>query len=173
MRFIEHRIGDRQITRLTAKWLTAGVLEQGRLIVTEEGAPQGAVISPLLPNIYLHYVYDLWVHHWRQRFARGDVVVVRCADDTIVGFEHRHEAEQLIADVNTPPPKGGGFRLRLKAGSVRLAADLGVTAFTAPRLRRTHCPASWAVARHARKFDAPQSKRDGTSPIRRAASHAA
>src|SRR5580700_10869232 len=65
MRFIEHRIGDRRIIRLIAKWLTAGVLEQGRLIVTEEGTPQGAVISPLLANIYLHYVYDLWVHQWR------------------------------------------------------------------------------------------------------------
>ena len=85
MRFIEHRIGDRRIIRLIAKWLTAGVLEQGRLIVTEEGTPQGAVISPLLANIYLHYVYDLWVHQWRQRCARGDVVVVRYADDTIVG----------------------------------------------------------------------------------------
>ena len=85
--------------RLIAKWLTAGVLEQGRLIVTEEGTPQGAVISPLLANIYLHYVYDLWVHQWRQRCARGDVVVVRYADDTIVGFEHRHEAEQFLADL--------------------------------------------------------------------------
>ena len=99
MRFIEHRIGDRRIIRLIAKWLTAGVLEQGRLIVTEEGTPQGAVISPLLANIYLHYVYDLWVHQWRQRCARGDVVVVRYADDTIVGFEHRHEAEQFLADL--------------------------------------------------------------------------
>ena len=84
---------------MIAKWLTAGVLEQGRLIVTEEGTPQGAVISPLLANIYLHYVYDLWVHQWRQRCARGDVVVVRYADDTIVGFEHRHEAEQFLADL--------------------------------------------------------------------------
>src|SRR6202046_3037907 len=99
MRFIEHRIGDRRIIRLIAKWLTAGVLEQGRLTVTDEGTPQGAVISPLLANIYLNYVYDLWVHQWRQRCARGDVVVVRYADDTIVGFEHRHEAEQFLADL--------------------------------------------------------------------------
>ena len=99
IRFIEHRIGDRRIIRLIAKWLTAGVLEDGRLIVTEEGTPQGAVISPLLANIYLHYVYDLWVHQWRQRCATGDVVVVRYADDTIVGFEHRHEAEQFLADL--------------------------------------------------------------------------
>src|SRR6516165_1624336 len=84
IRFIEHRIGDRRIIRLIAKWLTAGVLEEGRLIVTEEGTPQGAVISPLLANIYLHYVYDLWVHQWRQRCATGDIIVVRYADDTIV-----------------------------------------------------------------------------------------
>jgi hypothetical protein len=67
--------------------------------VTEEGTPQGAVISPLLANIYLHYVYDLWVHQWRQRCATGDVIVVRYADDTIVGFEHRHEAERFLADL--------------------------------------------------------------------------
>src|SRR6201997_5187616 len=99
IRFVEHRIGDRRIIRLITKWLKAGVLEDGRLIVTEEGTPQGAVISPLLANIYLHYVYDLWVHQWRQRCARGDVIVVRYADDTIVGFEHRHEAEQFLADL--------------------------------------------------------------------------
>jgi RNA-directed DNA polymerase len=99
IRFIEHRIGDRRIIRLIAKWLTAGVLEGGHLIVTEEGTPQGAVISPLLANIYLHYVYDLWAHQWRQRCATGDVIVVRYADDTIVGFEHQHEAERFLADL--------------------------------------------------------------------------
>ena len=99
IRFVEHRIGDRRIIRLIAKWLTAGVLEGGHVIATEEGTPQGAVISPLLANIYLHYVYDLWVHQWRQRHATGDVIVVRYADDTIVGFEHRHEAEQFLTDL--------------------------------------------------------------------------
>ncbi len=99
IRFVEHRIGDRRVIRLIAKWLTAGVLEGGHLIVTEEGTPQGAVISPLLANIYLHYVYDLWVHRWRQRYATGDVIVVRYADDTIVGFEHQHEAERFLADL--------------------------------------------------------------------------
>jgi RNA-directed DNA polymerase len=99
MRFVEHRIRDRRIIRLIAKWLTAGVLEDGHLTVTEEGTPQGAVISPLLANIYLHYVYDLWVHQWRQRCATGDVIVVRYADDTIVGFEHRREAERFLADL--------------------------------------------------------------------------
>src|SRR5246127_3444103 len=99
IRFVEHRIGDRRIIRLIAKWLMAGVLEDGRVIETEEGTPQGAVISPLLANIYLHHVYDQWVHQWRQRCATGDVIVVRYADDSIVGFEHRHEAEQFLADL--------------------------------------------------------------------------
>ena len=99
VRFVEHRIGDRRIIRLIAKWLTAGVLEDGHLIETEEGTPQGAVISPLLANIYLHHVYDQWVHQWRQRCATGDVIVVRYADDSIVGFEHRYEAEQFLADL--------------------------------------------------------------------------
>jgi RNA-directed DNA polymerase len=99
IRFVERRIGDRRLVRLIRKWLAAGVLEDGQLIETEEGTPQGAVISPLLANIYLHYVYDLWVHQWRQRCAVGEVIVVRYADDTIVGFEHRHEAEQFLADL--------------------------------------------------------------------------
>src|SRR3984957_10765555 len=112
IRFVEHRIGDRRIVRLIGKWLRAGVLEDGHLIETEEGTPQGAVISPLLANIYLHHVYDQWVHQWRQRCATGDVIVVRYADDSIVGFEHRYEAEQFLADlkarlarfcVNLPP----------------------------------------------------------------------
>ena len=76
IRFVEHRIGDRRIIRLIAKWLTAGVFEDGRVIETEEGTPQGAVISPLLANIYLHHVYDQWVHQWRQLCATGDVIVV-------------------------------------------------------------------------------------------------
>src|SRR6201997_1918278 len=88
IRFVEHRIGDRRIIRLITKWLKAGVLEDGRLVVTEEGTPQGAVISPLLANIYIHYVYDLWTHRWRRYRSTGDVIVVRYADDSIVGFEH-------------------------------------------------------------------------------------
>jgi len=117
IRFIEHRIGDRRIIRLIAKWLTAGVLEEGRLIVTEEGTPQGAVISPLLANVYLHYVYDLWVHQWRQRCATGDVIVVRYADDTIVGFEQRHEAEQFLADLRARLAR---FGLNLHSDKTRL-----------------------------------------------------
>src|ERR1700732_4644404 len=83
IRFIEHRIGDRRIVRLIRKWLAAGALEEGRKIETVEGTPQGAVISPLLANVYLHYVYDLWVRQWRQRQSTGDMIIVRYADDTI------------------------------------------------------------------------------------------
>jgi RNA-directed DNA polymerase len=101
VRFIEHRIGDKRIVRLIQKWLKAGVLEEGRQVEAEEGTPQGAVISPLLANIYLHYVYDLWAHQWRQRHASGDVIFVRYADDTVAGFEHRHDAERFLADLRT------------------------------------------------------------------------
>ena len=100
IRFIEHRIGDRRVIRLIRKWLAAGVLEEGRRIETVEGTPQGAVISPLLANVYLHYVYDLWVRQWRQRHAKGDVIVVRYADDTIIGFEHQQDAERFLADLS-------------------------------------------------------------------------
>ena len=97
LRFLEHRIGDRRILRLVGKWLRAGVMEGGRRSRTERGTPQGAVISPLLANVYLHYVLDLWVESWRKSEARGDVVVVRYADDFVVGFQHRGDAERFLA----------------------------------------------------------------------------
>lgn len=97
LRFLEHRIGDQRLLRLIQQWLRAGVLEDGRRIVSEMGTVQGGSISPLLANIYLHYVLDLWIHRWRQRQAHGDVIVVRYADDFVVGFQHRHEAEQCLA----------------------------------------------------------------------------
>lgn len=81
-KFLEHRIGDPRVIRLIGKWLKAGTMEEGQLTVSEDGTPQGAVISPLLANIYLHYVFDLWAHQWRQRHARGNVVIVRYADDS-------------------------------------------------------------------------------------------
>jgi RNA-directed DNA polymerase len=99
IRFLEHRIGDRRIIRLVQKWLKAGVLDKGLHIETEEGTPQGAVISPLLANIYLHYVYDVWVEAWRRRQATGDVIVVRYADDTIVGFQRRADATKFLDDL--------------------------------------------------------------------------
>ncbi len=94
-KFIEHRIADRRILRLIQKWLSAGVMEEGRWMESAEGTPQGATMSPLLANIYLHYVLDLWVQQWRKRSARGEVIIVRYADDFIVGFEHRDDAERF------------------------------------------------------------------------------
>lgn len=95
-KFLEHRIGDPRIIRLIGKWLKAGALEEGTLVASEEGTPQGAVISPLLANIYLHYVFDLWAHQWRQRHARGNVVIVRYADDIVVGVEKADDAKRFI-----------------------------------------------------------------------------
>ena len=99
VRFVEHRIGDKRIVRLIQKWLKVGVLEDGMRVESEEGTPQGSVISPLLANIYLHYVYDLWAHQWRQRCATGDVIFVRYADDTVVGFENRSDADRFLVDL--------------------------------------------------------------------------
>ena len=92
VKFLEHRIADRRIVRLIQKWLNAGVLEDGTRTRSEEGTPQGGSASPLLANIYLHYVFDLWVHRWRRTTARGDVIVVRFADDIITGFQYRADA---------------------------------------------------------------------------------
>ncbi len=99
IRFIEYRIGDRRIARLIKKWLRAGVLEDGERICSEEGTVQGGCISPLLANIYLHYVFDLWLQQWRRQRARGDVIAVRYADDLVVGFEHREEAERFLVEL--------------------------------------------------------------------------
>jgi RNA-directed DNA polymerase len=119
IRFVEHRIGDRRIVRLIRKWLKAGVLEDGQRIETEEGTPQGAVISPFLANIYLHYVYDLWVQAWRKRHATGDMVIVRYADDTIVGFEHQGDAVLFLRDLKE---RLAAFALDLHPEKTRLIA---------------------------------------------------
>jgi group II intron reverse transcriptase/maturase len=95
VRFLEYRIADRRVIRLIQKWLNAGVLEDGKRMVSEIGTVQGGSISPLLANIYLHYAFDLWVQQWRSQQARGDVIVVRFADDFVVGFQHRTEAERF------------------------------------------------------------------------------
>ena len=99
IRFLEHRIADKRILRLIAKWLKVGIVEDGRRTRGTCGAPQGAVISPILANVYLHYVFDLWVHRWRRTKASGDVIVIRYADDTIVGFQHEHEARVFLDDL--------------------------------------------------------------------------
>ena len=95
VRFLEHRVGDGRVIRLVKKWLAAGVLEGDEWKATEAGTVQGGAISPLLANIYLHYVFDTWIRRWRKRQAKGDVIVVRFADDFVVGFEHREEAERF------------------------------------------------------------------------------
>src|SRR6201988_2630553 len=98
LKFVQHRVADRRILRLIQKWLKAGVMEEGAWQNTEMGTPQGSVASPLLANIYLHYVFDLWVDVWRRKCARGDVIVVRYADDNVIGFQHRAEADCFLAD---------------------------------------------------------------------------
>jgi RNA-directed DNA polymerase len=98
-RFLEHRIADERVLRLIRKWLRAGVIEDGAWSESVEGTPQGASASTLLANVYLHYVFDLWVHQWRGRHARGEVVIVRFADDVVAGFEHRDDAERFQADL--------------------------------------------------------------------------
>jgi group II intron reverse transcriptase/maturase len=119
VKFIEHRIADRRILRLIQKWLSAGVMEEGRWTASEEGSPQGATVSPLLANLYLHYVLDLWIHQWRQRHARGDVIVVRYADDFVVGFEHKPDAEGFLDALRE---RLRGFALELHPDKTRLIA---------------------------------------------------
>ncbi len=99
VKFVEHRIGDKRVVRLIQKWLNAGVLENGKRVRSEVGTIQGGSISPILANIYLHYVLDLWAQQWRKKQARGDVIIVRFCDDFVVGFEHREEAERFLADL--------------------------------------------------------------------------
>jgi group II intron reverse transcriptase/maturase len=117
VRFVEHRVADRRVVRLIQKWLRAGVLEDGKRTVSEIGTVQGGSISPLLANLYLHHVFDLWVQRWRKRQARGDVVVVRFADDFVVGFQHRHEAERFLAELRERFAK---FGLELHPEKTRL-----------------------------------------------------
>jgi group II intron reverse transcriptase/maturase len=99
LKFLEHRIADRRILRLIQQWLKAGVSEAGQWTKTDVGTPQGAVASPLLANVFLHYVFDLWAKQWRTKSATGDMIVVRYADDFVVGFQHRREAERFLREL--------------------------------------------------------------------------
>ena len=117
MRFLEHRIADRRVLRLIQKWLAAGVIENGRWSKTESGTAQGASASPLLANVYLHYVFDLWAHQWRGRHARGEMIIVRYADDYIVGFERERDARQFLADLRGRLAR---FSLELAPNKTRL-----------------------------------------------------
>jgi retron-type reverse transcriptase len=131
VRFLEHRIADRRVVRLIQKWLNAGVLEDGACTRSEVGTVQGGSISPLLANLYLHYVLDLWVHRWRRQEAHGDVVVVRFADDFVLGFEHR--AVRAVR-FGTAPREDAAHRVR----------SLGDPRSTSPR------------GREAREFQLPR-----------------
>lgn len=117
IRFLEHRIADGRVIRLIRKWLTAGVIEDGHRVASVRGTPQGAVISPLLANIYLHYALDLWAHQWRQRRAVGDVILVRYADDSVMGFQYEGEAKRFLADMRERLSK---FKLELHPDKTRL-----------------------------------------------------
>jgi len=125
VQFVEHRIGDKRVVRLIQKWLKAGVMEDGQWSETKEGSPQGSVIpglrvrsgSPILANLYLHYVLDLWVEVWRKKLARGEVMIVRYADDAVLGFEHREDAERFLEQLRERLRK---FGLELHPEKTRL-----------------------------------------------------
>lgn len=117
VRFVEHRVADKRVVRLIQKWLSAGVLENGVRSTSGVGTVQGGSISPLLANLYLHYVFDLWVRRWREKEARGDVIVVRFADDFVVGFEHRDEAERFLVELRE---RFARFSLELHPDKTRL-----------------------------------------------------
>ncbi len=116
-RLLGHRIADKRVLRLIQKWLRAGVIEDGNWSQTGQGTPQGASVSTLLANVYLHYVFDLWAHQWRSRHAHGDVVITRFADDCVVGFEHRDDAERFQAELRR---RLAEFSLELNAEKTRL-----------------------------------------------------
>jgi RNA-directed DNA polymerase len=116
-KFLEHRIADKRVLRLIQKWLRAGVIEDGEWSESLEGTAQGASASPLLANVYLHYVFDLWADQWRRRHACGDVVLTRFADDYVAGFEHREDAERFLADLRD---RFAQFGLELHPDKTRL-----------------------------------------------------
>ena len=116
-KFLEHRIADKRVLRLIDKWLRAGVIEDGEWTASDRGMPQGASVSPLLANVYLHYVLDRWVRQWRKRHAHGDVIIVRFADDFVVGFEHEVDAQKFLADLRERFAK---FGLELHPDKTRL-----------------------------------------------------
>ncbi len=117
IKFIEHRIADKRVVRLIQKWLNAGILEEGKIIYNEQGTPQGSSASPLLANVFLHYVYDLWVQQWRKQKARGEVTVIRFADDTVVGFQYESDGKQFHEELKERLQK---FGLKLHPEKTRL-----------------------------------------------------
>jgi group II intron reverse transcriptase/maturase len=117
VRFLEHRIGDRRIIHLIQKWLKVGILEDGVVTASDTGTGQGSVISPLLANVYMFYAFDLWAERWRRREATGDVIIVRYADDFIVGFEHEADARRFLEEMRE---RLGKFALTLHPEKTRL-----------------------------------------------------
>src|SRR5881409_1403427 len=116
VKFVEHRVADSRILRLIQKWLKAGVMEEGKWSEAKTGSPQGSVISPLLANIYLHYTFDLWVNVWRRKYAQGEVVVIRFADDTIAGFQYQTDADHFLENLRE---RLGKFGLELHPDKTR------------------------------------------------------
>src|SRR5216110_2544646 len=139
MKFVEHRVADRRILRLIQKWLKAGVSEDGEWSETKIGTPQGAVVSPLLANVYLHYAFDLWLEVWRKKVAKGKVMAIRYADDLVVGFERRDEAERFLKEFGERLAK---FGLELHAEKTR-RIEFGPNAARDRRARREGKPESF------------------------------
>jgi group II intron reverse transcriptase/maturase len=140
VRFLEHRIGDKRIIRLIQKWLKAGILEDGVVTVDDRGTGQGSVISPLLANIYLHYCFDLWAERWRRQEAHGDMIIVRYADDLVVGFQQEGDARRFLDAMRG---RLGEFQLSLHPDKTRLI-EFGRFAATDRRLRGLGKPETFA-----------------------------
>ena len=174
LKFLEHRIADRRVLRLIQKWLSAGVIEDGKWSETLGGTAQGASASPLLANVYLHYVFDLWAQDWRGRHAGGDVIIVRYADDYIVGFQHQRDAQRFLADLrgrlamfglgacgreDPADPSSGGLppRTASPAGS---ASRKRSTSWVSSTLLKDPERTLHAQAHHRRQTDAGQAERD-------------
>jgi RNA-directed DNA polymerase len=117
IQFLQQRIADNRVVRHIQKWLNAGVMEEGKRVQPEEGTPQGGSISPLLANVYLHYVFDLWAEHWRKTRAHGDVIIVRYADDFVVGFQHESDAKAFLAELRE---RFAQFNLEMHADKTRV-----------------------------------------------------
>jgi group II intron reverse transcriptase/maturase len=169
MKFVEHRIADRRIHRLIQKWLKAGVSEEGTWTATDKGTPQGAVASPLLANVYLHYVFDLWVRRWRRRSATGDMIVVRYADDIVAGFAHRADAERFLHEWQDRM-RTFGLELhpdktrRLSSGATQPSNGSGGA--RASRTRSTSWASPTCVAAHGRPAGSSSSARPSANAFR-------